>query len=1419
MVDSARDRTALGVEPEQSGSEDHIALIYESPEERLSAVTPLIKVGLEKGELCLYISNDESNTDIVEALKEEHIDVEKAVGTGGLILTHKKEIYFKLGRFDPDWTIRVIRNIAELAKSYGFTAMRIMSEMTWTLENVPGVERWSEYEAKMNSLNPGISLRIICQYDRRAFPPESLLSVVRTHPKVVSQGAVFKNPFFVPADQVLQGQHAAVELERIMESIRLSSSSEAELQGRDLELDRLSAQVEKEAAVRRSLEIALEESRQRFKDFAERASDWAWELGDNGTYTYSSSRVRDILGLQVEEVLGRSPLDLVAENEVERVTAILTKAMAQHAPITALEKEVRHRDGHSVYLEMSGTPLFDQDGTFLGYRGVDRDITGRKAAKNAIDESRKRAEESEAEVEARDRRIRALEEDIARLKDAQQERDAAVASIKEILGQSQEELANAGQDLDRLRQVLEAREEEIREAQEALNARQSELEQQRTHQGLLQQNLADLEKELARVKEAQAQAESLAREKEQALEQAITVSESKAAELAAALAAAAAVKSEMDTLTSQHTELKARVEALEGELSASKRTLEAKEAEALQAAERLAALQATEEARTAEMDALKDDVQCKAGALAALERERDELRATVEAKEKEAALGLASLKQSQDDLQLHHEEMERLRDSLRAKEAELATAVTLSEGSKADLAEAIERADGLASSIGLLEDERTRLNANVQELEEKLATAGQQVGELTEQLRVQEEEMASIKSSIAFKDVELNVLRPRLDAQEDILRAQEDELEALREALRLSEEELLDLRTAALSAQAALADARDALGQKQVHLNERSETIHRLNAVLEAKEAELAVLKAASCAVPERSENDDRFRALFEQAAVGIATLDLQGRLLEGNSKLFEILGYRPEELIGKTYRDVTHRDDLVATADLYQRLMAGELPSVSSVKRYVRKLGGIVWANTALSMVRSGAGEACCIMAVVDDRTDHMLAEEALREREERECEERYQHIIEAAAEGVWTLDRENNITFINRRMADILGLAEADFVGRSASEFLELPPGPGQGAPPLVKEVKLKRKDGGERWTILSTIPILDRDGQPTGTLGLATDVTDLRRSREEELKAKEAFQAEARRLGGIINAVAAPMLVTAEDGSVVMANPAAEAALDASFGELRGKTLADLLVIEGTAARRGNKVFEVSVRPLDGPSPGTVVTLREAVPVEKGVDASPIVASSETIAQDLSNSLTAIIGSVSLAKEYVIPEGRMYGKLRQIEDATSAAKELAYRLVDLSQGKEPSPPRFAEPTLYRPPNLIKGKGKVLLVDENEGVLEATGDLLRHLGYTVEVARDIQEAAAVSRDAREGRQPFRLAILDERSEGIGPEGAKGLAAENPGLLIIVSSGYLADPALTDPAGHGYAGALPKPYTAEELSKVVAEAISQQNA
>jgi PAS domain S-box-containing protein len=130
-----------------------------------------------------------------------------------------------------------------------------------------------------------------------------------------------------------------------------------------------------EAAIARE---ELRKSEERFRSLVETTSDWVWEVDANGVYTYASPRVQDLLGYQPEELIGRTPFELMAPDEAERLSAVFREHVLQKKPLERVENLTRRKNGELVILETSGVPFFDEDGQLLGYRGIDRDITDRK---------------------------------------------------------------------------------------------------------------------------------------------------------------------------------------------------------------------------------------------------------------------------------------------------------------------------------------------------------------------------------------------------------------------------------------------------------------------------------------------------------------------------------------------------------------------------------------------------------------------------------------------------------------------------------------------------------------------------------------------------------------------------------------------------------------------------------------------------------------------------------------------------------------------------------------------------------------------------------------------------------------------------------------------------------------------------------
>jgi PAS domain S-box-containing protein len=134
------------------------------------------------------------------------------------------------------------------------------------------------------------------------------------------------------------------------------------------------------------LRLIQQETMRRYRDMVEVSPDWIWEVDANGVYTYASPRVTELLGYAPEELIGKTPFDLMPPDEARRVGEIFGRIAAERRPFSALENMNLHKDGRLISLETSGTPILSADGRLLGYRGSDRDITARRVMAKALQE-------------------------------------------------------------------------------------------------------------------------------------------------------------------------------------------------------------------------------------------------------------------------------------------------------------------------------------------------------------------------------------------------------------------------------------------------------------------------------------------------------------------------------------------------------------------------------------------------------------------------------------------------------------------------------------------------------------------------------------------------------------------------------------------------------------------------------------------------------------------------------------------------------------------------------------------------------------------------------------------------------------------------------------------------------------------------
>ncbi len=128
---------------------------------------------------------------------------------------------------------------------------------------------------------------------------------------------------------------------------------------------------------------SLEQSEQRFQDVTEAAGEYVWEINRQGAYSFITRKVENLLGLKVEEILGRSPFEFMPPDEAQRVERLLAGWAERGESWQGLEHQSVRADGQRVWQRVSGLPILDAAGKLIGFRGTGLDITVEKEARLA----------------------------------------------------------------------------------------------------------------------------------------------------------------------------------------------------------------------------------------------------------------------------------------------------------------------------------------------------------------------------------------------------------------------------------------------------------------------------------------------------------------------------------------------------------------------------------------------------------------------------------------------------------------------------------------------------------------------------------------------------------------------------------------------------------------------------------------------------------------------------------------------------------------------------------------------------------------------------------------------------------------------------------------------------------------------------
>ncbi|MEH1820681.1 MAG: PAS domain S-box protein [Nostoc sp.] len=333
-----------------------------------------------------------------------------------------------------------------------------------------------------------------------------------------------------------------------------------------------------------------------------------------------------------------------------------------------------------------------------------------------------------------------------------------------------------------------------------------------------------------------------------------------------------------------------------------------------------------------------------------------------------------------------------------------------------------------------------------------------------------------------------------------------------------------------------------------------------------------------------RKQSEARFRAVFEQAAVGIVEMDAVGRFLQVNRRICDQLGYTEAEMLGLNFQSLIPRPDVLKFyLNYWQELFAKKIDSFSLEKCVLHKNGELRWCNITVASVCDADKTVNYCIGVIQDIQDRKQAELALQELNQEleariarrtaalsESEVRYRSLFEQAAVGINQCDLSGRYIQVNQRFCDLTGYTQSELLDMSWQDLIHLEDMEviqgelahlHHGELALITpEIRYIRKDRRLQWVSLTVSMLYNAAGTLIGDLAVVEDISD-RKHIEQQLQNSE------KRLKEIISKTVDGILILNSQGQIIFSNPAADRIFNYQKPDYQGADLGISITLQKT------------------------------------------------------------------------------------------------------------------------------------------------------------------------------------------------------------------------------------------------------------